>query len=136
LPNLNSVLGLSITTVNVNQNQSTINVSLQGIVLASSQIFYDQFVPCPTTGFVVPSIPGGSAFDVYVRNLSLTNVLNVTLTPTGGSAFTVALNFATSSSTTGGIFMVWGTTQAVGGFSALTLTGVGATVPAELYLAS
>jgi hypothetical protein len=135
LPNLNSILGLTIATVNVSQNQSTINVSLQGVQLASSQIFYDQYAPCPTTGLVIP-IPGGTAYDVYVRNLSLTNVLNVTLTPTGGSAFTVALNFAASSSTTGGIFLVWGTTESSGGFTAMTLTGVSATVAAEVYLAS
>lgn len=135
MPNLNSILGLTIATVNVAQNQTTINASLQGITLASSQIYYDQYAPCPTTGLVV-QIPNGTAYDVYVRNLSLTNVLNVTLTPTGGSAFTVALNFAASSATTGGIFLVWGTTEASGGFTAMTLTGVGATVPAEVYLAS
>src|ERR1700677_3937299 len=135
MPNLNSVLGLTIATINVAQNQTTVNVSLQGVTLASSQIFYDQYAPCPTTGLVIP-IPGGTAYDVYVRNLSLTNVLNVTLTPTGGSAFTVALNFAASSSTTGGIFLVWGTTEATCGFTALTLTGVTATAPAEVYLAS
>ena len=135
MPNLNSVLGLTIATINLAQNQTNINISLQGVALASSQIFYDQYAPCPTTGLVVP-IPGGTAFDVYVRNLSLTNVLNVTLTPSGGSAFTVTLNFAASSSTTGGIFMVWGTTNTGVGFTALTLTGVGATVPAEVYLAS
>lgn len=135
MPNLNSILGLTIATVSVVQNQTTVNVSLQGIVLASSQIYYDQFVPCPTGGVSIP-IPGGTAYDVYVRNLSLANVLNVTLTPTGGSAFTIPLNFAASSSTVGGIFMVWGTTEASGGFTALTLAGVTSASVAEVYLAS
>jgi hypothetical protein len=135
MPNLNSILGLTIATVNVAQNQTNINVSLQGILLASSQIYYDQYAPCSTGGVSIP-IPGGTAYDVYIRNQSLTNVLNVTLTPTGGSAFTVALNFAASSSTVGGIFCVWGTTEASGGFTALTLTGVTAASVAEVYLAS
>jgi hypothetical protein len=122
---------MSIVSVNVAQNQTTVNVSLQGITFASTQVFYDQYFQVLTTGSTI-ALPNGVAYVVYVRNLGA-NAITVGYTPNGGSASTAAIEPVNAGF--GGVFMLF-ETAAAGGITALTLTAASATTPAEVYLAS
>jgi len=131
MPNLNSILGISLVAVNVAQNQTTANISLQGITLPSTECFYNQFMQVLTTGSAV-TLPSGKAFAVYVRNQGANNI-TVTYTPTGGSSASAVLTPVTGGF--GGVFMLFETAEAAGGITALTLTAAVATTPAEVFLA-
>ena len=131
MPNINSILGLSLVSVNVGQNQTTANISLQGITLPTTECFYNQFFQALTTGSAV-TLPSGKAFAVYVRNLGANNV-TVTYTPTGGASQSCVITPVTGGF--GGVFMLFETAETAGGITALTLTAAVATTPCEVFLA-
>ena len=131
MPNLNSILGITLFGVNVAQNQTTVNISLQGITLPTTECFYNQFFQV-LTGSSTVTLPSGKAYVVYVRNLGGNNI-TVTYTPTGGSAASCVLTPVTGGF--GGVFMLYETAESAGGITALSLTAVGSTTPAEVYVA-
>ena len=131
MPNLNSILGITLFGVNVAQNQTTVNISLQGITLPTTECDYSQYFQVLTGGSTV-TLPSGKAYVVYVRNLGGNNI-TVTYTPTGGSAASCVLTPVTGGF--GGVFMLYETAESAGGITALSLTAVGSTTPAEVYVA-
>jgi hypothetical protein len=133
MPNLNSILGLSLVAVNVAQNQTTVNISLQGITLPTTECFYNQFMQVLTTGSTV-TLPTGKAFAIYVRNLGA-NPITVVYTPTGGSPATAVITPVTGMPGFGGVFMLFETVETSGGITSLTLSAAVATTPAEVYVA-
>ena len=131
MPNINSILGITLVGVNVAQNQTTVNISLQGITLPTTECFYNQFFQVLTTGSAV-TLPSGKAYVVYVRNLGGNNI-TIAYTPTGGSSASAVLTPVTGGF--GGVFMLYETAESAGGITALSLTAVGSTTPAEVYVA-
>lgn len=77
-----------------------------------------------TTGGAAVTLPASPVFFIFVQNLSSSGaLLHVTHTPTGGSASTCSIG-------QGGVVILYDPLETGGGFTALTLTGIGGTVPA------
>jgi hypothetical protein len=131
MPNLNAILGLQLVTVNVAQNQTTVNVALQGITLPCTESFYNQFYQVLTTGSAL-TLPSGKSFSFYCRNQGA-NPITVAFTPTSGTPGTCVITPVTSGF--GGVFMLFETAETSGGLTAVTLTAATATTPVELFMA-
>jgi hypothetical protein len=131
-PNINVIASLGLVTVNVGQNQTTVNVSLSGITLAATETFYNQFYQVLTTGSAL-TLPSGKSFSFYCRNLGA-NPITIAYTPETGTPGTMVL-VPVVSGNIGGIFMLFETSEGSGGLSAVTLTATTATTPAEVLMA-
>lgn len=131
-PNMNTILGLSLVSVNVAQNQTTDNISLQGITLPSTVSYYNQFFQVATVSTPV-TLPAATTFVVFVRNLSANNI-TVTWTPVSGSSQSMVLVPVTAGF--GGVFLYFQTAETAGGLTALSLTAAGGTSSVEIYLAA
>jgi hypothetical protein len=130
MPNLNAILGLQLVTVNVAQNQTTVNVALQGITLPSTESFYNQFYQVLVAGSTL-TLPSGKSFSFYCRNQG-TNPITVAFTPTAGTPGTCVLTPVTGGF--GGVFMLFETAETSGGLTSVTLTATTATTPAEVFM--
>ena len=125
---LNATLTLSAPTITGNLvSSSAANPSAKAMAA-----FYEAYRQTSTTPDSV-SIPVSPFYVVYIRNLSASADLSVTLTPAGGSAWAspVIINPA-------GIFTVfqnYTTTPTTGGFTALTLLSSSGICPCEVFLA-
>lgn len=98
------------------------NPTLPNASTGGTAVFYDPYFQALAGGSVV-SLPASPVFVIAVQNTSLTANLQVTHTPFGAAA-------STSLYGPGGVCILFDPSEAGGGFSALTLTGVGGTVPA------
>jgi hypothetical protein len=135
-PNINLILQATLAVLNVQVSPSVqmavmdfSNPTLpSGAAVATGglQFSYDAFFQALNTGSSFP-LPASKVFAILVQNLSPTAVLQVAHTPFGGSA-------STSSYGPGGVFVVFDPTETGVGFSALTLTGVGGTVPCQVLV--
>jgi hypothetical protein len=130
-PNINCILqGILAVTNNLAPNAPQVaSIDLQNPTLNGTVFFYEQYLQATTTG-VGQGMPGpaGKAFVVLVQNLSTTSELQVTVTPTGGTPTTFTYG-------PGGVFIHFDPTEDGTGISALTLTGVGGTVPCSVLVA-
>ena len=94
--------------------------------LNANSFFSDVFLAI--TGGVSIALPGSPVFCVIVQNISTSGqVLQVAVTPTGGSAQTYSYGPS-------GMFVHIDPNETGAGITALTLTGVGGTVPAFVSL--
>jgi hypothetical protein len=74
-------------------------------------------------GGVSVSLPAAKVFLVAVQNLDVVHNLIVTVTPFGGASSPITLG-------PGGVYVYFDPTETGQGISAVTLTGITATVPA------
>jgi hypothetical protein len=132
-PNIQAILQGILTRTDNTQSPSpyVVNLDFQNPTLNATKDYFDGFFQALTTGSNVPLGIGGGAltFCIIVINRSLTNNLQITVTPTGGAAAIVGTIGP------GGVFVLFDTTESGLGWTTLTLTGVGATVPATVYTA-
>jgi hypothetical protein len=98
------------------------NPTLGNNVIGGTAVFYDPYFQALAGGSAV-SLPAAKVFAIVVQNTSLTANLQVTHTPFGAASSTALYG-------PGGVCILFDPSEAGGGFSALTLTGVGGTVSA------
>jgi hypothetical protein len=132
-PNIQAILQGILTATDNTQSPApyVTNFDFQNPTLNATNSFFDAFFQALTTGSAVPlgAGAGALAFAIIVINRSATNNLQITVTPTGGVAAIVGTIGP------GGPFVAFDPTENGLGWSALTLTGLGATVPATVYTA-
>jgi hypothetical protein len=132
-PNIQAILQGILTRTDNTQSPApyVVNLDFQNPTLNATTDYLDGFFQALTTGSNVPLGVGGGAlaFCIIVINRSLTNNLQVTVTPTGGAAAIVGTFGA------GGVCVLFDPPETGLGWTALTLTGIGATVPATIYTA-
>ena len=90
--------------------------------LGATSYYQEPFFQALVGGSAVP-LPAATVFLIAVQNLHATALLHVTHTPTGQAASTCSIG-------PGGLVILFDTLETGGGFTALSLTGVGSTVPA------
>jgi len=131
MANLSVILSSTITVTDTTLSPSPTIVarSLQNPTLAATTVFYDPFFQAAAGGTAV-TFPAATAFAVYVKNLSGATNLTCAFLPVGGGA---ASSFVLLP---GGVFIMFLTAETAGGITSMTLTGAGATVPAEVLLAA
>jgi hypothetical protein len=133
VPNIQAILQGILTATDNTQSPApfVVNFDFQNPTLNATTDYFDAFFQALTTGSNVPLGVGGGAlsFCLIVINRSLTNNLQITVTPTGGVAAIVGTIGP------GGVFVVFDPPETGLGWTALTLTGIGATVPATVFTA-
>jgi hypothetical protein len=131
MPNITSLLGLTLQLVNVSANSTPLNIGLQGITLPMTAYYYDNFFQVGITPTTVP-MPGATIWAAYVRNLGTNNV-GVTYTPIGGSSAGFVVTPITNGF--GGVFLYYQTIESGGGgITGVTLTATTAITPCEVFL--
>jgi hypothetical protein len=134
VPNIQAILQGILTATDSTQSPAPfiVNLDFQNPTLNATTDYYDGFFQALTTGSIVPLGVGGGAlsFCIIVINRSTTpNNLQIELTPTGGaSALAGTIG-------PGGVFVAFDPTESGLGWTALKLTGLGATVPATVFTA-
>jgi hypothetical protein len=132
-PNIQAILQGILTATDNTQSPAPyiVNLDFLNPTLNATFYFFDAFFQALTTGSAVPIGVGAGAlsFCIIVINRSATNNLQITVTPTGGVAAIVGTLGP------GGLFVADDPTEVGLGWTALTLTGLGATVPATVFSA-
>jgi len=95
--------------------------------MLATQFFYEPYFQALVGGSAV-ALPATTVFAIFILNKSTSAILSVTHTPTGGAASTATYG-------PGGTCILFDPPETGGGFMALTLTGVGGTVPAAVLVA-
>ena len=123
-PNIQVILQGILTATNnlVSPAPYIANFDFQNPTLNATSMFYDPFFQA-TVGGVAVSLPAAEVFLVAVQNLDVVHNLTVTVTPFGGAASPITLG-------PGGVYVYFDPTETGQGISAVTLTGITATVPA------
>jgi hypothetical protein len=131
MPNITSLLGLTLQLVNIAANNTPLNIGLQGITLPMTAYYYDNFFQAAITATPVP-LPATTVFAAYVRNLG-TNNIDVNVTPTGAAATTVVLSPITTGF--GGVFLYYQTLETGGGgITAISIAAATAVTPCEVFV--
>lgn len=129
-PNINCILQAVLAVQNnlISPTPQIVTIDLGNPTLNGTVFFYEQYIQATTTGVGqgMPG-PGGIAYLAVVQNLSTTSNLTITVIPNGGVQNILTLG-------PGGVW-IYCDPKEVGGISGLTLTGVGATVPALIMVA-
>lgn len=132
-PNIQAILqGILIATDNTQSPAPYVaNLDFQNPTLNATTYYLDAFFQALSTGSNVPLGIGGGAltFCIIVINRSVTANLQITVTPTGGAAAIVGTIGP------GGVCVLFDPPESGLGWTALTLTGVGVTVPATVFTA-
>jgi hypothetical protein len=128
-PNVNLILQAVLAATNnlLSPAPQIATFNLGNPTLGATQFFYEPYFQALVGGSAV-SLPATKIFAIIVQNLSPTAVLSVTHTPFGAAASTSTLG-------PNGVCIFFDPLETGGGFSALTLTGVGGTVPAAVLVA-
>src|SRR2546426_9527030 len=112
----------SVTDVTTTPAQTIVSRSLNNPTLLNhTVVFYDPFFQAAAAGSAV-TLPAATAFIAYVKNLSATVNLTVAWTAVGAAGSSTMLLLP------GGVFIYFLPAVTGGGFTAMTLTGSGATV--------
>lgn len=109
-----------------------VNLDLQNPTLTGLKYYFDSFFQVPNGAPINVPIGGGGgaeSFFLLIINRSTTNSLQINVTPTGLSSQEVG-TFGP-----GGVCVLMDPTETGLGWSALTLTGLGAIVPATIFSA-
>lgn len=135
MANLNAQLaGANIQVIDNSVSVQRVNSPIATIVAQTSAAFYDPYFLVANPGPSAVTLPGTTVWVLYIRNLSGTNTISITLTPAGGSAWASPYVLVPS-----GIFMTMATfssNPASGGFTALSLGSSGANTFAELFMSA
>jgi len=127
-PNLNVLLSASIATYD-NQVANTpllSNVNPGSLPFGAAASFRDDYLPAPVGGIAL-GLPTSPAYVVWVRNRHATASLGITLTFLVIGVQQVFIG--------PGDPFLWYNASKSSGLTALSLTGILATVPCEVYLA-
>jgi hypothetical protein len=133
-PNFNAILQaiLTVTDNTLANAPYDLNINLQNPTLGGTKYYYDGFFQVPTVPVSIPLGAGGSveSYFLLIWNRSTTNALTIGVTPgPSGSPQTIG-NFGP-----GGVCILMDPTETGGGWEALVLTGLGATVPVTIFTA-
>ena len=132
MSNLNVTLSGSIQVFDTTQpgdNQCIVNRPI-AFSLAATVEFYEPYFQALSTGSALV-LPAATIFAACITNKSTTANLTITYTPFGGSPISPPPILP------GGFWAYFQVTESGGGgITAMTLTGAGATVPAEVLLAA
>lgn len=131
MPNLSVLLTgtVSVADTTLSPSPTIITRSLNNPTLVATASFYDPFFQAAAAGSAV-SLPSSPVFSVYVKNLSGATNITVGFTPVGAGGASSLLLLP------GGVFIYFLPAETAGGIAALTLTGAGSTVPAEVLVAA
>jgi hypothetical protein len=131
MANLSVVLSstITVTDTTLSPSPTIVSRSLNNPTLAPTTVFYDPFFQALAGGSAV-SLPAATCFWVYVKNLSGATNLTVAWTAVGAAGSSTMLLLP------GGVFIYALPAETGGGFTALTLTGAAATVPADVLVAA
>jgi len=102
-----------------------------GQVVAS---FYDSYFAVPSPGPVALALPATTVWLLFIRNISATNTISITLTPAGGSAWASPYVIVPN-----GVFITmasFASNPAAGGFTAASIGASGASTFVEVLLAA
>lgn len=128
-PNVNIIFqGLVALVNNLIQNAPQLGVfDFNNPTLGATSYFHDPFFQAPTSLTAIP-IPASKVYCIMVQNVSVSTNLTVVYVPFGGSATTCILG-------PGGVLVLFDPTeQSAGGFTALSLAGVGSTCSAAVLV--
>jgi hypothetical protein len=132
-PNIQAILQGILTATDNTQSPAPyiVNLDFQNPTLNATTYFFDAFFQALVGGSSVPlSVSAGAlSFCIIVINRSLTNALQISVTPTGGAAAIIGTIGP------GGVCVLFDPPETGLGWTALTLTGIGATVPATVFTA-
>ena len=128
MSNVNAVLGYSLVGVNNAQNQTPVNISIQGVTLGCTAFYYDQYFQVGTS-VTTAQLPATTIWVAYARNLG-SNVVTLTYTLSVGGTGTVPLSPVTNGF--GGVWAIFETTESGAGITAVTLQATGSITPVEL----
>jgi hypothetical protein len=134
-PNLNIILQAVIAIMN-NQVSPTVqigtfdfgNPTLPSGATGGTAFFFEPYFQCPIAGSNV-LFPISPAYLIAVQNLSPTANLQIQHTPNGSVSNTAIYG-------PGGVFIAFDPKESGSGFTILTLTGIGGTVPAMVLVGS
>jgi len=123
-PNINVELQAILTATNnlITPPPYIANFDFGNQTLGATSYYQEPFFQALVGGSAVP-LPAAKVFFIAVQNLSTASVLQVTHTPFGAAASTCSVG-------PGGMVIFFDPLETGGGFSALTLTGIGGTVSA------
>lgn len=111
-----------------------VNSPISTIVAQCAASFYDAYFSVPSPGPVSLVLPGPIVWVVGIRNISGTNTISITGTPSGGAAWASPYVLVPN-----GLFLTMATfasNPGSGGFSAISLAASGANTFAEIFLAA
>lgn len=120
---------ISVTDTTLAPSPTIVSRSFNNPTLAATATFFDPFFQAAAGGTAV-TLPAATVYFAYVKNLSSTANLTVAFTPVGAGAASSVLLLP------GGVFFYFLPAETGGGISALTLTGTGGTVPADVGVAA
>jgi hypothetical protein len=124
--NVNIVAAVSLQAVDATAAVTVVNRIVNGIQLAGTGYFYNDWMQV-TVGGVGVGLPNIPVWSVYIRNLGSNNI-NLTFQPVGGSTTSPIVILPN------GFFWYHQTAESAGGISAITLTAIGSTTPAEVFV--
>lgn len=131
--NIQAIFQGILTAIDNTQSPApyVVNLNLQNPTLTGTKYYFDAFFQVQIAGSNIPIGAGGGAeaFFILVVNRSLTNNLQVNVTPTGAGVQEVG------SFGPGGICVLMDPPETGIGWTALTLFGLGAIVPATIFTA-
>ena len=135
MANLNAQLaGANLQLIDVAAATQRVNSPIATLVAQTSASFYSDYYLVTNPGPAAVVLPATTVWVLMIRNLSGTNNISITLTPTGGSAWASPYVLVPS-----GLFMTIATfssNPAAGGFTALSLGASGANTYAEIFMSA
>lgn len=117
---------LAATNNNASNAPQVVNFDFANPTLTGTDFYYNPYVQATTGGVSIP-LPASPVFAILVQNKSASGTLQVAYTPTGASSTisTIGPN---------GCIILFDPLETGGGWTALTLTGVGGTQPAAVLV--
>jgi hypothetical protein len=103
-----------------------VNFDFANPTLIGTDFYYNPFVQAPTTGQAI-TLPASPVFAILVQNQSTSGILQVAYTPTGQASTISTIGPA-------GVVILFDPLETGGGWTALTLTGIGGTIPAAVLV--
>lgn len=128
----------SVQVIDNTSNAYQVNTAIGSIVLPATASIYADYFQVGTSPISL-TLPGATAFFVYIKNLSETATVSVTCTPQGGSVWASPLVLAFNSTVPdlGGVFLYCQPSEANGGgISAISLVASANNTPIEVLVAA
>jgi hypothetical protein len=135
MANANAQLaGANLQIIDNSNSVQRVNSPITTIVAQTNATFYDTYFLVASPGPASLTLPGATVWVLSIKNLSGSNTISITLTPTGGAAWASPYVLVPN-----GIFLTmatFSTNPGSGGFTALSLGASGANTYAEIFMAA
>lgn len=124
--------GASLQIIDSNASVTRVNSAIATLIAQAGASLYDAYLTVGTSPLAV-TLPAATCFNLYVRNISGSATVNVTLTPAGGSAWVSPLVLYPTAAV---IYLgTYSSNPTAGGYTALTLQASAASTNVELLAA-